>query len=63
MAAWTSGALSSWIYGLRPKKLYISVEVTPASVRVPTQHPLVPSFTSVEDYVRTFQLALVCGPD
>ena len=33
-----------WSHGLRPKKLYTSVEVTPALVRVPTQRSLVPSF-------------------
>ena len=31
---------------LRPKKLYTSVEVTPAPAWVPTQRPLVPSFMS-----------------
>ena len=36
-----------WSHGLRPKKLYTSVEVIPAPVRVPTQWPLVSSFTSV----------------
>ena len=39
--------LSSWIHGLRPRKLYVSVAVTSAPVRVSTQRPLVPSFTSV----------------
>ena len=36
-----------WSHGLWPKKLYTSVEVTPAPVPVPTQRLLVPSFTSV----------------
>ena len=36
-----------WSHGLRPKKLYTSVEVIPAPVRVPTQRPLVPSFMFV----------------
>ena len=35
------------IHGLRPKKLYTSMEVTPAPVWALTQRPLVPSFTSV----------------
>ena len=34
-------------HGLRPKKLYTSVVVTPAPVQVPTQRLLVPSFRSV----------------
>ena len=36
-----------WSHGLRSKMLYPSVAVTPAPVRVLTQRPLVPSFTSV----------------
>ena len=36
-----------WIHGLRPRKLYTIMAVTPAPVRVPTQGPFVPSFTSV----------------
>ena len=39
----TSGAS----HGLRQRKLYTRVTVTPAPVRVPPQRPLVPSFTSV----------------
>ena len=34
-------ALSPWIHGLLPRQLYISVAVTPAPARVPTQRPLV----------------------
>ena len=36
-----------WSLGLRPKKLSISVAVTPAPVRVPRQSPLAPSVVSV----------------
>ena len=32
------------LYGSETSKLYTSVEVTPASVRVLTQRPLIPSF-------------------
>ena len=39
---------------LRPKKLYTSVGVIPAPVWVPTQRPLVPSFTSVVGLVENF---------
>ena len=35
------------LYGLRPRKLYHSVAVTPAPVRVPTQRSLVPCFMAV----------------
>ena len=37
--------LSPWIHGLRPRKIYTSVVVTPAPFRVPNQRALVPSFT------------------
>ena len=37
----------SIIHGLRPRKLYTTVAVTPVPVRVPTQWPLVQSYTSV----------------
>ena len=40
-------------------KLYTSVEVTVAPVRVPIQRSLVPSFTSVLGWARTFHLALI----
>ena len=48
-----------WNHELRSKKLYHtrSVAVTPAPVRVPTQRPLVPSFTYAKP--RTFHLALM----
>ena len=36
-----------WSHGLRTRKLYNIVDLTPAPVRVPTQRPLVPSCTSV----------------
>ena len=36
-----------WSHGLRPKKLYASVAVPLAPVRVPSQWPLAPSVTSV----------------
>ena len=36
-----------WIHGLRARKLYSSEVMIPASVRVSTQWPLVPSFMSV----------------
>ena len=36
-----------WSHGLRPKKLSLSVAVTPAPVRVPSQRPLAPSVASV----------------
>ena len=39
--------LSLWIHGLRSRKLYTSVAVTPAPIRVPTQWLLVPSFMSI----------------
>ena len=39
--------LSLWIHGLRPRKLYTSVTVTPAPVRVPTEPLLIPSFRTV----------------
>ena len=39
--------LSPWIHGQRSRKLHRSVAVTPAPIRVLTQRPLVPSFTSV----------------
>ena len=38
-------ALSMDPWAATKKKLYTSVVVTPAPVRVPTQRPLVPSFT------------------
>ena len=41
------------------KKLYTSVEVTPAPVRIPTQRPHLPNFTSVVGLARTFHLAPV----
>ena len=44
----------SWSHGLRPKKFYTSVAVTPAPVRVPTQWLLVPGFMSVVDQVENF---------
>ena len=46
--------LSSWIYGLRSTKIHRSVAVTPAPVRVPSQQPLVPSFTSVVGQAENF---------
>ena len=39
--------LRTWNHRLQPKKLHSSVEVLPAPVRVPSQRPLAPSFTSV----------------
>ena len=43
-------------HGLRPEKQYTSVAVTPPPVRVPTQRPLIPSFTSVVGQVRNFHV-------
>ena len=34
-------------HGLRLEKLYSSVELTPAPVRIPTQRPLFRSFASI----------------
>ena len=36
-----------WNHGLRPKKLYASVEVPPVPVRVPSLIPLAPTVMSV----------------
>ena len=36
-----------WSHGLQPKKLYASVAVPPAPVRVPRQRPLAPSIMSL----------------
>ena len=41
------------------KNISASVAMVLAPVRVPTQRPLVPSFTSVLGWSRTFNLALV----
>ena len=41
------------------KAFHYKCGVTPTSVQVPTQRPLVPSFASVVGYARTFHLALV----
>ena len=42
------GSIQVYCYRLRTE-LYTSVEATPASVRVSTQRPLAPSFTSIVD--------------
>ena len=39
--------LSPWTHGLQSRRFYRSVVVIPAPVRVLTQRPFVPSFTSV----------------
>ena len=39
-----------WSHGLRPKKLSVSVAVSPAPVRVPSQRPLAPSVASVTEH-------------
>ena len=36
-----------WSHGQQPKKLYSSVAVPPAPIRVPSQRPLAPHVTSV----------------
>ena len=46
--------LSLSIHGLRPRKLYTSVAVTLVPARVPTQRPLVLSFTTVVDQAENF---------
>ena len=43
-----------WNHGLRPRKLYHSVAVTSALVRVPTQWPLVRSFMPVVGQSKNF---------
>ena len=50
-----------WRNGLRPKKLFTSVTVTSAPVRIPTQRPLVPRFTSVVGQVENFPPCLRMG--
>jgi hypothetical protein len=42
-----SGSMDPWAATKKASQLYTSVAVTPAPVQVPTQWPLVPSFTSV----------------
>ena len=66
MATWTSAAAYEYsaadihaAMGSDQKNLYTHVKVTPDPVRVPTHRPLVPSFTSVVSYARTFRRALV----
>ena len=44
---------------MEPRKLSVSVAVPPAPVRVPSQRPIAPSFTSDVDKARTVHLALV----
>jgi len=43
-----------WMHGLRPKKLYTRVKMTPAPVGVCIQRSLVPSFTLVVDSLGNF---------
>ena len=45
-------------HGLRPKKLYTGVQVTPAPVQISIQQPLVLSFKSVVRLVKNFSPCL-----
>ena len=57
-AAYECAATQSMDQWAASRKLYTSVPVTPALVRVPTQWPLVPSFTSVVVLVDNFSPCL-----
>ena len=51
--------LSSWSHGLRPKKVYAIVVVTPASVRVPIQRRLFRVSHRLQVKPKTFHVALI----
>jgi hypothetical protein len=52
-------SMESWT---ATKKLYTSVALTPVPVGVPTQRPLVPSFTLVVGYAENFSSFPVLPP-
>ena len=52
------GNLLSWKHGLQLKELYVSVAVSPSTVRVPSQQSIAPSITSVT-YVGTWSVHIL----